>query len=167
MGTFRGLAFALTPHSLGVMDAYLDGQLLCRIELRDNAGAQAVLNVVERLAGNYGPDQERCKQYRSVSEGQLKDYEARLGSVFKHVECESQLADSRDKLEKSLSGQPAEEGEPSVTELDGQLKALRAANAVESATGRVGSKPKVRADKPVTARIVREEPQAERELVSE
>ncbi|MDY3551378.1 hypothetical protein R5W24_000454 [Gemmata sp. JC717] len=161
MGNFHGLAFGLYLHPLGGMDAYLDGQVLRRIELRDGAGARAVLNALDRLAGSYGPEQERCQQDQAVAEGQLKDYEARLGSVFKHAEYERQLTDLRDKLKAALAGKVVEEGEVGVPELDKQIKALRSSNAVEAAPSRAGAKQQARAEKPVTARIVREEPKSE------
>ena len=161
MGTFRGVNFGVYLHPLGGMEAYLDGQVLRRTDLRDNAGGKAVLNAVERLANSYGLEQERCEQDKAVAEGQLADYQNRLGGVFRHADYERQLTDLRDKLKAALSGKEPVEGEPTASELDAQIKALRASNTVEAAPGRLGAKPAARAEKPVTARIVREEPKPE------
>lgn len=98
-----------------------------------------MLNAVERLARTYGLKRERCQQDKAVAEGQLRDYESRLGAVFRHADYERQLADLRDRLKAALAGKEQAEGEPTVAELDGQIKALRAANAVEAAPGRVGA----------------------------
>jgi hypothetical protein len=156
MGTYRGLAFGVILHAMGGLEAYLDGAILRRTELRDGAGPRAVLNALDRLAGGYAIEQERAVQDKAVAEGQLKDYESRLGAVFQHVEYERQLTGLRDKLKAGLSEKTAEpkEGEPTVIELDAQIKALRATNAVE-AVARIGAKPQARAERPVTARITR------------
>ena len=151
LGLYRGLAFGLYLHPLGGMEAYLDGHLLRRTELRDHAGARAVLNAVERIAGSYAVERERAAQDQAVAEGQLVDFESRLGAVFPHVEYERQLIDLRDKLRAGLSEKAADAKEdgPSVAELDQQIKALRAANAVQADVQRIGAKP----TRPVAARV--------------
>ncbi len=155
MGTYRGFAFGVIVHPLGGADAYLDGQVIRRTELREGAKGSALLNALDRIASGYALEQERAEQDKAVAEGQLVDYQNRLGGVFKHAEYERQLSDLRDKLKASLSGKPPEEGEPTTQELDGQIKALRASSAVEVSAARIGVKPAARAEKPVTARITR------------
>ncbi|QEL14812.1 DEAD/DEAH box helicase family protein [Limnoglobus roseus] len=154
MGMYHGLAFGVILHHLGGMEAYLDGQVIRRTDLR--GGGRALLNALDRLADGYALDRERCQQDKAVAEGQLWDYESRLGAVFRHGDYERQLMGLRDKLKAGLSEKAAEskEGEPTVIELDAQIKALRASNAVE-AVARIGTKPPARAERPVTARIVR------------
>jgi hypothetical protein len=155
MGTYRGLAFGVILHPFGSLEAFLDGQVIRRADPREGAGGRALLNALERITGGYGLERERCQQEKAVAEGQLTDYESRLGTVFRHGEYERQLSDLRDKLKAGLSGKAPEEGEPTVAELDEFIKALRALNAVESAPARIGTKPQARAEKPVTARISR------------
>ena len=143
LGLYRGLAFGVMLHAMGGLEAYLDGHLLRRTELRDNAGARAVLNAVERIAGSYQVERERAEQDKAVAEGQLVDFESRLGAVFQHLEYERTLTELRDKLKSGLSEKPSEEKAegPTVAELDAQIKALRAANTVQGDAQRIGAKP--------------------------
>ncbi len=161
VGTYRGLAYRFVLHPLGDTETYLDGQVMRRAELRDGAGARALLNALERIAASYGLERESAEQDKAVAEGQLSDYQTRIGAVFRHAEYGRQLTDLRDKLKAGLSEKEPKEGEPTVAELDARIKTLRASNAVEAASARVGSKPQARAEKPVTARITRPEPVAE------
>jgi hypothetical protein len=155
MGAHRGLAFGVILHPLGGMEAYLDGRVTRRTELRDNAGGRALLNALDRLATGYGLERERCEQDKAVAEGQLADYQSRLGGVFAHEEYQRKLTDLRDKLKAGLSERAAEpkEGEPTAAEVAEQIKALRASNTVEAAPTRAGSRGAARAERPVTARI--------------
>ncbi len=147
LGLYKRLSFVFVLHSLGGMD----GHVLRRTDLRDHAGARAVLNAVERIAGGYQVEREWCEQDKAVAEGQLTDFESRLGSVFPHLEYERKLTELRDKLKAGLSEKPTDdeaEG-PTVAELDASIKALRAANAVQGDVQRIGAKP----TRPVTARV--------------
>ncbi len=87
-----------------------------------------------------------------MKEGQLRDYEDRLGKPFEHEEYRSQLADLRDKLKLGLS-EHAPEGGESVTQLAEKIKELRSSVRVEAVPDRVGTRKTVRAERPVTARI--------------
>ena len=151
VGTFRGLVFGVYLHPLGGLEAYLDGRVTRRAELRDNAGGRALLNALDRLAGGYGPERERALQDKAVAEGQLADYRTRLGAVFAHEGYRRELTELRDKLKAGLSGGEVEEGEPSVAELAERIKALRAGNAVEAAPLRPGGRGAAQAERPVTA----------------
>ncbi len=156
LGKYRGLDASMILHPLGGTEVVLDGATRSRETLmRDNPGPRAVLNAFERLASSY--DYE-CRSHRAeigVKQGQLKDYEARLGKPFAHGEYMGQLAELRDRLREGLSEkakqEPMPEG-PSVAELAEQIKALREANTVEAAPERAVRKV-TRAERPVTARI--------------
>lgn len=87
-----------------------------------------------------------------MAEGQLRDYEGRIGSEFAHSRYMGQLADLRDRLKLGLSEKPPEGGE-SVPELAERIKALREENAVEAAPERTGARKKVAGETPVTVRI--------------
>jgi N12 class adenine-specific DNA methylase len=156
LGRYRGLEASLILHPLGGTEVVLDGATRRRETLmRDNPGPRAVLNALERLANSY--DYE-CRSHRAeigVKQGQLKDYEARLGKPFAHSEFMARLADLRDQLKEGLSEkaqqEPKPEG-PTVAELAEKIKTLREANTVESAPERAIRKA-ARAERPVTARI--------------
>lgn len=156
LGTYRGLQASMILHPLGGTEVVLDGATRCRETLmRDNPGPRAVLNALERLANGYD-HASRCNRAEiGVKQGQLKDFEARLGRPFEHGEYMNQLADLRDKLRDGLSEkaqqEPKPEG-PSVAELAAKIQELRAANTVEATPERAVRKA-ARAERPVTARI--------------
>ena len=110
MGTYRGLAFGVYLHPLGGMEAYLDGQTIRRTELRDGAGGKALLNALDRLAGGYRLETERCEMDKAVAEGQLVDYQNRIGGVFRYGEYQRELTELRDRLKAGLSGGGSEGG---------------------------------------------------------
>jgi Helicase conserved C-terminal domain len=152
LGTYRGLECGMILHPLGGTEVYLDGAVRCREQLmRDNPGPRAVLNALARLADGYESDIVHLKAEIAVKEGQLKDYESRLGKPFEHEEYASQLADLRDQLKMGLSEHAPEGGTP-VPELAEKIQALRASVTVEAAPERVNRKA-LRAERPVTARI--------------
>jgi hypothetical protein len=152
LGTHRGLEAGIIMHPLGGTEVYLDGKVRCRETLmRDNPGPRAVLNALERLADGYGDDIRHLKSEIAIKEGQLRDYESRLGKPFEHAEYASQLADLRDKLKLGLSEKAPEGGTPTA-ELAERIKSLRASVTVEAAPERVTRKA-VMAERPVTSRI--------------
>jgi hypothetical protein len=143
----------LILHPLGGTEVVLDGATRCRETLlRDNPGPRAVLNALERLADGYERECGFLKSQIAVKEGQLRDYEGRVGRVFQHEEYKSQLTDLRDQLKRGLSEHPPEGATP-VAELAERIRELRAANTVEAAPERTGTRRTTRAEKPVTARI--------------
>ena len=156
LGTYRGLECGMILHPLGGTEVYLDGNVRRRETLlRDNPGPRAVLNALERLAGGYEYECRNLKTEIGVKQGQLMDYEARLGRPFPHAEYMSQLTDLRDKLKDGLSEKAQEEQStegPSVKELAERIKSLREENTVEVAPERAIRKA-ARAERPVTARI--------------
>ncbi|WP_422927530.1 hypothetical protein [Singulisphaera sp. PoT] len=152
LGTYRGLEAGIILHPPGGTEVYLDGSVRCREQLlRDNPGPRAVLNALERLADGYGWEMRHLRADIALKEGQLRDYESRLGTKFAHEEYASQLADLRDELRHGLSEKPPEGCGP-VAEVAEKIKALRESVTVEATPERAVRKA-VRAEKPVTARI--------------
>ena len=124
---------------------------------REHQGPRAILNAVERLANGYGTDIERVRQDLGIAEGQLRDYQARLGKPFTLDAYLSELTALRDQLKAGLSRaahqQENEEG-PSVSEIAAKIKALKAAHNIDATPQRVRQKHSS-AEEPVTARIRR------------
>jgi len=157
LGVYHGLRFGIILHAFSAPDAYLEGAATIRSTLFRDPGPRAVLNALERLASSYALECERAQRDLSVAEGQLRDYQARLGRPFALDSYLAQLTALRDQLRAGLSAAPAEEGEekrPDVSELAEQIKALKAANTFDSAPGRT-AKRVVAAEEPVTTRIRR------------
>jgi N12 class adenine-specific DNA methylase len=153
LGTYRGLECGMIMHSLGGTEVYLDGGVRCRETLmRDNPGPLAVLNAVKRLASGYEEEIDHLKSSIAVKEGQLRDYQGRIGKPFAHESFASQLADLRDRLKIGLSEHPPEGSTPTA-ELAEQIRLLRESVTVEAAPERTGTRKAVRAERPVTARI--------------
>ena len=153
LGVYRGLEASLILHPLGGPEVVLDGATRCReILVRDNPGPRAVLNALERLANGYGEDIRHRRAEIALKEGQLRDYEARLGKPFVHEAYRNELEDLRDALRLGLSDTASEDVKGKVAELADRIKMLRAGNQVEAAPERSVRKA-VRAERPVTARI--------------
>src|SRR5262249_51695553 len=86
LGVCRGLTFGLVLHPQGVPEVYLAGALTRYTQLsRDFHGARAILNAVERLLGNAQAEHEKTVRDLGIAQGQLRDYEARLGAGFAHT----------------------------------------------------------------------------------
>jgi hypothetical protein len=122
---------------------------------RDHHGPRAILNALDRLAEGYGSECERVHRDLGVGEGQLRDYQARLGKPFLHDGYLNELSCLRDQLKAGLSTTEPKEGEPKASEIAERIKALRAANSVEPAAAR-SAQPRSVAEEPVTARIRRQ-----------
>jgi hypothetical protein len=112
---------------------------------RDHQGPRAILNAVERLACTYDLEHRKAAQDLSIAQGQLRDFEARLGARFAHESYLNELTSLRDQLELGLSGTEPVEG--IVT----RIMELRAAHSVEAAPERTMRA--AAAEEPVTARI--------------
>jgi hypothetical protein len=158
IGTYRGLSFGLVLHPQFPPDVYLDGAITRQSGLsRDHQGPRAVLNALERLANGYGSECVRVRQDLAIAESQLRDYRERLGKPFPHEKYLVELTDLRDQLKAGLSAAAHEAGSdkgPKVSELADKIKALKAANTIESAPQRVQRK-QAAAEEPITARIRR------------
>jgi hypothetical protein len=116
-----------------------------------------VLNALDRLAGSYGPDCASVRQELAIAEGQLRDYEARLGAPFAHASYLAALTALRDQLKAGLSGAAPEAGAaplPTVSELAERIKALKGAHTIEALPERAGTR-RAEAEEPVTTRIRR------------
>ena len=158
LGTYRGLRFGLVLHPQFPPDVFLEGAIMrCSTLSRDHQGPRAVLNALERLATGYGSECLRVRQDLAIAESQLRDYGERLGKPFLHDKYLTELTELRDQLKAGLSGtghESADEKGPAAIELAERIKALKAANTIESTPQRARQKQAV-AEEPVTARIRR------------
>lgn len=155
LGVYRGLRFGMVLNPQWRAEVYLEGTVTRQDSLsREHQGPRAVLNAVERLARGCATESARLQQDRDIAKAQLRDYQARLGQPFQHAEYLDRLAALRDQLKAGLSA-VAPEGGPSVVELAEQIKALTATHTTEATPERVGKRPAVEGEEPVTARIRR------------
>ncbi len=158
LGLYRGLRFGMILHPQFAPELYLEGATTCIDTLsRQHRGPRAVINALERLAGGYGPACDSVKRELTLAQAQLHDYQARVGTPFAHESYLSQLAELRDCLKKTLSGNSADadaDKSVSATELAEQIKQLKAAHIIEAAPERTAKRP-VAGEEPVTARIRR------------
>jgi N12 class adenine-specific DNA methylase/SAM-dependent methyltransferase len=160
LGVYRGLKFGIILHPQWSPEVYLEGAATRQDTLsREHHGPRAILNAVERLAREYGPASNSTRQELAISENQLRDYQARLGSPFSHEMYLSELTGLRDQLRVGLSGAEPKEGAPTVAELAERTKALRAANTIEATPQRSTAR-RLSAEEPVTARIRRKADEA-------
>jgi hypothetical protein len=158
LGIYRGLRFGLVRHPQSVPDVYLEGATTLKSMLsREHQGPRAILNAAERLANSYGAECARVRQELSIAAAQLRDYQARMGVPFTHESYLSQLTALRDQLKTGLSGtnaEPTTESRLSVSDIAGQIKALKAANTVEATPERAVNR-SLLAEEPITKRIRR------------
>ena len=97
-----------------------------------------------------------ARQDLAIAEGQLRDYEARLGKPFAHDAYLAELTGLRDQLKAGLSGttpEPGAEPLPPAHETAERIKALKAAHSIEPAPQRHTARSLATAEEPVTARI--------------
>lgn len=158
LGTYRGLSFGIVLQPNCGPEVFLEGSTIRQSLLsREHHGPRAVLNALERLANGYDGECTRIRQDLAIAEGQLRDYQARLGKPFLHDDYLSRLRTMRDKLKARLSGVQPELGAellPEESELAEQINALKAAHGIEinvDHSERSGST----AEEPVTRRIRR------------
>jgi N12 class adenine-specific DNA methylase/SAM-dependent methyltransferase len=158
LGQYRGLRFGLILHPQFSPEVYLEGATTRQDTLsRDHHGPRAVLNALARLAGSYAPEIARLRQELAIAEGQLRDYQARLGTPFPHDSYLSELTALRDLLKSGLSGAaPEQAGETlqTVPELAERIKTLKSTSTIE-ATPERAAKRHASAEEPVTTRIYR------------
>src|SRR5271165_2302592 len=85
LGAYRGLNFGIVLHHLDAPEAYLEGRVTRHAYLsRDSHGPRAVLNALDRLIGSHDSQAADAAQDLAIAQGQLRDYEARLGQPFAH-----------------------------------------------------------------------------------
>jgi len=158
LGTYRGLRFGLVLRPQFPTEVYLEGKAVREDTLsREHAGPRAVLNALERLAEGFGFACDGIRQNLAIAEGQLRDYQARLGKPFIQEGYQSELTSLRDQLKAALSGvgpKDSKEGGPSTSDLAGRIKAIRAAHSVEGTPVRVRQSHSS-AEEPITTRIRR------------
>ena len=114
-------------------------------------------NALRRIADSYAPECERVRKDLAIAQGQLRDYEARLGRPFAHESYLAEVAAIRDQLRTVLSGLTSESGKgevPNAAELTERFQALKAAKAVEASPERL-NRGESSAAEPITARIRR------------
>jgi hypothetical protein len=160
LGEYRGLRFGVTMHSIGGAEVYLEGAATRDALLsREHHGPRAVLNALQKLANGYDSECERVGKDLTLSESQLRDYQARLGAPFAHEDYLDRLTTLRDRLKAGLSGIGGEDDGTPVLELADRIKELRAAHTAATNTGQATTeRPAQRRDsgeEPVTARIRR------------
>jgi N12 class adenine-specific DNA methylase len=131
LGKYRGLTFGI-EYRWNNADVYLSGESEQRTQLsKESRGPRAVINALNRVTASYSERLESAAKELELARTQLHDYEARLGKPFTHNEYLEKLTLHRDRLKVALSGTPAE-GEPSATDLAGEIKTLKAAQVIEA-----------------------------------
>ena len=164
LGLTRGLRFGLVQHPQGAPEVYVEGTLRRSTPLaRDVHGPRAILNAVERLIGSAAAERDKARRDLEIAQGQLRDYEARLGAGFAHAAYLEALTALRTQLEAALSSTTHEEAEgslPTVGDLVERLKALHAAHTVEAAPERSAPRRTATVEEAITTRI-RQREQAE------
>ena len=85
LGVYRGLRFGMVLHPQFSPELYLQGASCRRATLSRNQGPRAVLNALENLAGSYERECTSLQKENTISETQLRDYQARLGNLFPHA----------------------------------------------------------------------------------
>jgi N12 class adenine-specific DNA methylase len=157
LGRYSGLTFGLILHPHYAPELYLEGKATRQTGLsREHHGPRAILNALERLAGSFDTPIASVSQDLAIAQAQLRDYQARLGQPFSHEAYLTQLTELRDQLKAGLSAPAPQQGSdgPTVSDLAGRIKALKAAHTIEATPERV-TKRRVSAEEPVTARIRR------------
>jgi hypothetical protein len=143
---------------------YVEGTLRRSAPLaRDVHGPRAILNAVERVIGTAEAERDKATRDLAIAQGQLRDYEARLGAGFAHATYLEALTGLRHQLEAALS-RTAHEGAdaslPTVGALVERLKALQAAHTVEAVPERATPRRTATVEEAITTRI-RQREQAE------
>ena len=164
LGVYRGLRFGIVIHPQQAPEVYLEGATVRLATLsREHHGPRAVLNAVERLASETDAKRLAARSELVLAEGQLRDYQERLGKPFPHHAYQADLTDLRDRLKLALSATtpsgtaPSEPGtEPTATaqELAELIRALKDKQTLDSPpqAARLGTRSPT-AERPVTARI--------------
>ena len=157
LGVYRGLEFGIVVNPLGAPDAYLEGAGTRHGPLSRDAGPCAVLNALDRLAGSYESQAATARKDLVIADGQLRDYQARLGQPFAHDAYVTELTGLRDQLKAALAQATPEPGVETLppAELAGRIKTLKSAHSIEPAPERTAARRSGAAEEPVTARIRR------------
>jgi hypothetical protein len=165
LGLVRGLRFGLVQHPQGAPEVYVEGTLRRYAPLaRDVHGPRAILNAVERLLSTAASERDKATRDLAIAQGQLRDYDTRLGAAFAHTAYLEELTGLRHQLEAALSHPAQEEPEGSlltVGALVERLKALQAAHTLDAVPPRSAPRNTATVEEAITTRIrQREQPEA-------
>jgi N12 class adenine-specific DNA methylase len=157
LGVARGLTFGLVLHPQGAPEVYVAGALTRYVQLsRDFHGSRAVLNAVERLIGSAATEHEKTARDLGIAQGQLRDYEARLGAGFAHAGYLNELTGLRNQLEAALSSNTQQVSDTPVSVVDEivtRIKTLKAAHTLEATPARTAPRPQATVEEAITTRI--------------
>jgi hypothetical protein len=152
LGTFQGLRFGLIIHPGSSREVFLEGATTRETQLaRDSQGPRATLNALDRLAGSYETQLQAVRKELQIAEGQLRDYQARLGLTFAHDAYLAELAGLRDELRAALSENRKESVAPAA-EIAERIQKLKSGQAIDPAPERMKRREHA-AEAPVTTRI--------------
>jgi hypothetical protein len=158
LGIYCGLRFGLLLNQRFAPDLYVEGETTRQTGFfREHPGPRAILNALERTVQSYGSECDRVRQELALTEGQLRDFQARLGQPFLHDAYLSELTSLRDQLKASLSGTAPGEGADTAlgaSDLAEAIKALKSAQTVEALPQRA-EKRSCSVEESVTSRIRR------------
>jgi N12 class adenine-specific DNA methylase len=164
LGRYHGLRFGVVQHLQGAPEVYVEGALRRATPLaRALHGPRAILNAVERLINTAALERDKATRDLAIAQGQVRDYDARLGGGFAHTVYLEELTRLRHQLETALSGTAQEDAAgslPSVGVLVERLKALRAAHTLDTAPEQTAKPRPATMAEAVTTRI-RQRVQAE------
>ena len=158
LGVYRGLRFGIVLHPQCASEIYLEGASVRHGALsREHQGPRAVMNAVERLAFGTESQCATARNDLALSQGQLRDYEARLGNLFPHAAYQGDLMELRDRLKIALSATTSEhatEPAPNPQDLADRIRALKDSHTLDSPpqSPRLSTRSPT-AERPVTARI--------------
>lgn len=157
LGMYRGLPFSLVMYPHSAPQVCIEGAATRFGDLsRQNCGPLAVLNAVERTVAGYAGEREKTQRDLDIAQGQLSDYDARLGGTFAHAAYLEELTRLRDRLETRLSATaptPETDALPPVHVLVGRIKALKAAHTLDATPERSATRRSATAEAAVTTRI--------------
>src|SRR6266566_3541939 len=157
LGVYHGLTFGLVLHPQGVPEVYAAGALTRSTQLsRDFHGSRAILNAVERLIGSAATENEKIMRDLGIAQGQLRDYEARLGASFAHAGYLEELTGLRNQLEAALSSNAQQVSEApvcAVEEIVERIKVLKAVHTLEAAPQRSVTRTTAAVEEAITTRI--------------
>jgi hypothetical protein len=159
LGTYRGLSFSAVMYPHSAPQVCIEGAATRFGDLsRQNCGPLAVLNAVERTVAGYEGECEKTERDLDIAQGQLSDYEARLGGTFAHAAYLEELTSLRDQLEARLSANestPETDALPPIHILVERIKALKAAHTIDATPEQSATRRSATAEVSVTTRIRR------------
>jgi hypothetical protein len=119
-------------------------------------GPRAILNAVERLISTAASERDKTARDLTIAQGQLRDYDTRLGTGFAHAGYLEELTGLRNQLEAVLSSTAPEATEgslPTVGALVERLKTLKAAHTLDAAPLRSALRSTATVEEAITTRI--------------